>query len=968
MLYACNQVLSVTARLDIVPDKFRIRLRMQCRLRRHLSYIVLLLVCVWGLVSSGPVFARDFTPAPLACGTGHPVNVPYTNGPTSLRLEDIVSLVGQYCDTAGTYEAGSTTTDTLSCNVVLSTDGLVSASVGGHVLEFAALREAMVSYGNTGARPEAKNYFVNFASALRPVTGGQERITASFEIQLNRVVFASVERAFVGNGEAKILETMACGFHHRSEVDTMIGGTIKYASADNLPPSVVGTFWGSAPSKVNEQWTRVPCSATVTSSGYFSIRSPVLSGQEGVYASASGHIEGRVFDQIFVGDGGAAVYAPADGDHWHTQPFKESVTLGLSADLIPTGAGGTLNNDDTLNYPAACDFTLPPESLPDDCTDAWCVAAKGNVGKMACQAAVGNPINAANGNKFQTESDFVGVGSVNLRFVRFYNSHWSSAKGSMGARWRTNYDRMLSIDLNAKRVLVYREDGRVVVFNGNGNVWEHSPEARGDLRSVSLPTLPSAAWRVTHDTDEVEYYNSIGQLIQIATPGGNVQNIKYDLAGRLQKVVDVFGHELSFTYLNERIDSMRDPSGAVYKYYYDGAENLSIVDAPGVPTRTQRKYFYEDSRYLNALTGIQDENGDRFATWHYDAKGRAHSSEHGNGIDKFTISFGDDGSSTVTDPLLTDRTLAFTPVFGVLKYTGESQPAGAGCEAASRYALLDENGNAKSRTDFNGNLSTYGYDLSRNLETFRMEAVSTPQERTIRTRWHPQLAIVSATAEPRLITTYDLDDTGLVRSVTEQPTSDASGAAGFEAVKVGRPRKWTYTHIGPGLIESEDGPRTDIVDLARYTYDLTTGNLETYKNAVGHLTTFSNYDLLGRPGRIVTPDKVISDLTYFPRGWLASRSVVAQGKTLLTSYEYDQVGQLRKIVLPNKGFVKLSYDSAHRLIDVSDNLGNSIHYTLDLAGNRKKEEAKDPGGVLTRVVTREFDALNRIETQTGEAP
>jgi hypothetical protein len=58
------------------------------------------------------------------------------------------------------------------------------------------------------------------------------------------------------------------------------------------------------------------------------------------------------------------------------------------------------------------------------------------------------------------------------------------------------------------------------------------------------------------------------------------------------------------------------------------------------------------------------------------------------------------------------------------------------------------------------------------------------------------------------------------------------------------------------------------------------------------------------------------------------------------------------------------YD-AHRLTDISDELGNKVHYTLDFRGNRLKEQVTDPAGALARQVTRVFDTLNRLQQQTG---
>ena len=53
---------------------------------------------------------------------------------------------------------------------------------------------------------------------------------------------------------------------------------------------------------------------------------------------------------------------------------------------------------------------------------------------------------------------------------------------------------------------------------------------------------------------------------------------------------------------------------------------------------------------------------------------------------------------------------------------------------------------------------------------------------------------------------------------------------------------------------------------------------------------------------------------------------------------------------------------------VTDQAGNSVTYTLDNAGNRVKEDVKDPAGTLGRTITRVFDALGRVQQQTGVAP
>lgn len=50
---------------------------------------------------------------------------------------------------------------------------------------------------------------------------------------------------------------------------------------------------------------------------------------------------------------------------------------------------------------------------------------------------------------------------------------------------------------------------------------------------------------------------------------------------------------------------------------------------------------------------------------------------------------------------------------------------------------------------------------------------------------------------------------------------------------------------------------------------------------------------------------------------------------------------------------------------MTDQVGNSITYTLDNAGNRLQDEVKDVSGTLARTVTRAFDALGRVQQVSG---
>jgi YD repeat-containing protein len=296
----------------------------------------------------------------------------------------------------------------------------------------------------------------------------------------------------------------------------------------------------------------------------------------------------------------------------------------------------------------------------------------------------------------------------------------------------------------------------------------------------------------------------------------------------------------------------------------------------------------------------------------------------------------------------------------------QNQPAGAGSAAGIRTFTYDANGNPKTEVDWAGNTSSFTYDLARNLETSRTEAVGTPDVRTTSTQWHSNMPLPVAIASPKLMTTLTYDASGNLLTKAEQATTDANGAQGFAATKVGLVRQWTNTYNGFGQVVTAKGPRTDVNDTTTYAYDVS-GNLLTITNAAGHVTTYSDYDAHGRPHRITAPNKVVVDIDYTPRGWVRSRKVSSQGVIQTTDYEYDGVGQLTKLYQPDGSYIAYTYDNAHQLTDIADCNGNSIHYTLDAMGNRLKEEVKDANGTLWRQATREFDVLSRLKKQTGAA-
>jgi YD repeat-containing protein len=452
--------------------------------------------------------------------------------------------------------------------------------------------------------------------------------------------------------------------------------------------------------------------------------------------------------------------------------------------------------------------------------------AKGKGPCRDCELAKANPVNAASGNKYQGETAYRAA-SGGLELVLFYNSQAGSTyfrTGAFGTQWSARY--LTAVRDSAQGIVALnRGDGRELEFRTppSGNIWLHDADIADKLEKLV------DGWRYTAaEADEVELYDAGGKLLSITNRAGLQQVMTYSTAstpasiapeaGLLITVTDPFGRQLNFTYnAQKRINKMTDPAASEYLFEYDGpsgpaaAKNLTKVTFPDTKTRV---YFYSEAAQINggascsspspvlvnALTGLNDESNNRYATWTYDCQARVTSSQHALGVELYSFDYGTGAATVVLDPRNTSRTVGLQRILGVAKGSGTTQPAASGQGTISNAATYDANGNPATRTDFNGNRTNYAYDLARNLETLRTEGLTssggtTPQTRTISTAWDANFRLPTQIAEPLRITTnvYDPDGSqcgarGALCSRSIQATTDASGAQGFSATPTGSPR------------------------------------------------------------------------------------------------------------------------------------------------------------------------------------
>jgi YD repeat-containing protein len=469
------------------------------------------------------------------------------------------------------------------------------------------------------------------------------------------------------------------------------------------------------------------------------------------------------------------------------QPITQScvVTGTLYEVNIQCDSGRLLIFNKNLTVGAHCPLDCAPGEEKNEQDQCVVIAdnvvnVKENLGK-SCPSC-GNPINPATGNKFQTETDYIRTGTFPLRFNRYYNSNDAVRYARLGQHWRSNYSKSI-IAYNDTVVEAFREDGKVFIFKKDAGAWTSNSHVTSQLVELLDTQNIRTGWQYTTPDNMIESYDVSGKLHSITNLAGQTQVLDYELtvaeggddnSETLDRVTDPYGRTLSFSYDDTmRLESMTDPDNRVYSYQYSTDRNLMSVtypdDTPGDSNdNPTRSYHYEDTNFIHALTGITNENGERFVSWGYDTEGRAIYSEHANGAERVDLVYNADGSTSTTDSNGQVQTYHFEVQQGAFRVNQIDGDICVTCGSQSKSTTYDANGFVASRTDFNNNVTTYIND-ARGLELSRTEAVGTPEERTITTEWHADFRLPIKITEPGKIVTFTYDSEGRLLERKEEP-------------------------------------------------------------------------------------------------------------------------------------------------------------------------------------------------------
>ncbi len=361
---------------------------------------------------------------------------------------------------------------------------------------------------------------------------------------------------------------------------------------------------------------------------------------------------------------------------------------------------------------------------------------KGYQGLPCKRKCVGDPINVTSGNLYEETNDAT-TAHPSLTARRFYNSDmtyvgnpFAAKPGRFGYGWRSEYDRNIVFNTappGATQLDVLTPEGTPLHFvlqssawmlaywDSSTNAW--STTVRHDIYYVL--TTDGTYWYLKSPDDTVDKFDNTGRLLTTTQRGGYTQTFTYDGSGNNTSVADSLGRQISFTYSAAGLaTSLTDANGKITQYTYldrspgVGPSSLAVLQTVvfpaslGTPTVT---YLYEKSDAINrfALTGITDENGNRFATWTYDSQGRTTSSQHAGGADLTTVSY-DDVANTRT----VTNALGKQSVYHLAAFQGESQVqsiegvASTHVPADTVAFLYDSNGYPSQTTSGEGRINT----------------------------------------------------------------------------------------------------------------------------------------------------------------------------------------------------------------------------------------------------------------------
>ena len=231
-----------------------------------------------------------------------------------------------------------------------------------------------------------------------------------------------------------------------------------------------------------------------------------------------------------------------------------------------------------------------------------------NQGGQSCAspvpaAFVGNPVNAATGNKYEPVTDLtLSTPGIPLEFKRFYNSA-VIANGPLGSGWTHSFS------MNAQtvttwtisgvptpvRVRIIDADGRALYFSKIFQTYSDGHHFYGESGVKDRLIINTSGQYILRKKDNNLTYtfDSTGKLQSVTDANSNTLTLTYT-GSQLMQVTSNFGAALTFVYTGSHISSVTDPKGQAISYTYTRSDLTQVT----YPDTNSVSYAYDTNHRL----------------------------------------------------------------------------------------------------------------------------------------------------------------------------------------------------------------------------------------------------------------------------------------------------------------------------------------------------------------------------------
>ena len=432
----------------------------------------------------------------------------------------------------------------------------------------------------------------------------------------------------------------------------------------------------------------------------------------------------------------------------------------------------------------------------------------------------------------------------------------------------------------------------------------------------NLQRVQDGTWVRTYRDGSRVYFNSLGLQVSVVDNVDRVIHYSYDEQNRLIEIKTPTNESILYTYSGSKLSRITDPAGRVTEFSYDFSGNLKSVS---YPDNTTKKFEYNSDGLM--LAEMDQKNARR--EYQYNIYNR---------LEKVVQP---DGTAVT----LIDSDSANLENFSTID--AEPKKQGTGADDLNEI-ILDPVGNKTVLAkDFQGYVSTI-VDAKGRITTIKRDLEGRAIEITdvdgsiIQNTYDPIYGDVIKTKNVTLDitteTTYNVN--GQITSETDpygkvsQRIYDSKKQLIKQIAPDGKYVSFEYNVIGLVIKKSvfsaanelknqisyeynskgQLAKQTDLNNkFSSYTYDLAGNVLTSTSNIDGSTQSVTSYqyDLMNRLTKVISPKNEITEYTYSPKGELLQ---IKDPKDKITSFEYDFKGQLIKKTDPLGQVYQMGYD------------------------------------------------------------